>query len=309
MPRWCRKSEMRMKVSRAGPSKAAFLAFFVLATTLIAGAQEYEIKLHRPAKVDQRFRVTAVGREFSDMKVVAEGVILKNQHNEFDLEYEGEMTVLGVGGNGRANSQSHKVIRLVKTMAGEKKTLLEPGTIVKAYREDKRRVFEIAGASVSKELNEALALAIDVGDTNSPTDDELIGTNDRKKIGDSWSANRATLEKLISRDSNGAIKISSGEFTLKEVVKDASGEALVVEGVIKAAANFPLPEGLKVKENMMTMNLNLRSPVDVTKPRSRDDLDLSFNIVASGKLAPEAPESTLTMTSKRTVKRTAAIAK
>jgi hypothetical protein len=266
-------------------------------------ADDYEIKLNRPVKTGQRFKVAVAAKDSANTTVDANGSNVSSQRKDVEVEYEADVTILEVGPNGRSTRESHKVTRFIRLIGGEKVKLVEKGAVVVASKKNKKPSFEITGAAGSKDLNDALALVIDINDGTSPNEDEIIGTKDRKKIGESWPINKSMLEKLLSKDANLEMKDAGGELTLKEIVKDATGEAMVVEGTVKGKTSFPLAPGVNAKDSELVIKLSYRYPLDPALPRTQERNELTMNINASGKTSPDGPDVVIKVLSNRTVTR------
>ena len=72
------------------------------------------------------------------------------------------------------------------------------------------------------------------------TDDELYGTRDRKRVGESWPVDEKILKEVLG-NSKMVMKDLSGKVTLKDVLTNAPGPRLLVIVQIsgKPASNTP----------------------------------------------------------------------
>lgn len=93
----------------------------------------------------------------------------------------------------------------------------------------------------------------------------------------------------------------AGTFTLKEVVKEGAGEVLVIDGKLTCRAVPPLPPGLELKESAVALKMSTRLPVNVALGRPNETVEMTMNLLASGKPAPGGPEVQLKVNTKRTV--------
>ena len=66
-----------------------------------------------------------------------------------------------------------------------------------------KTLFEIEGAPASGKVSKALDLVVNIT-SGGPTDDDIFGTTERKKAGDSWPINKA----VAITDANA--KLASG---------------------------------------------------------------------------------------------------
>jgi hypothetical protein len=287
----------------------SLVAFCALALAMGAPAQDYAIQMHRPAKAGQRYGLEVVARDVTDMVINADGKKVNGQNKDLNVEYKAEVTIVEVGANGKPMKESHQVGNLVKITGAARETVLEAGTVVIAARSGKKTTFEVKGAPVEKEVNNALSLVIEASNGDGPTDDEVFGVRERKKVGDSWPLNREVFEKFLLQDADMKVTDTTGKFTLKETVKETGGQALVIEGTIKSTVNVPVPPGLTSKESAMSATVTGVFPVNPALPRSRESSEMAMRLLAVGTPQAGGPEVEFKVTSKRTITRKVSVLK
>jgi hypothetical protein len=171
------------------------LVGLIVLTSLPTTAQDYEIKFHHPTKVGQRFKQTETATENSQTTMTIPGRPPQVKKTEFTIEWESTGTVMEVDSSGRATKESHIIAKMNRIKGTAKEVLLTGGTKVVASVKGKEEVYEIDGKPASRELAEALGHVISLSDGGA-TDDDIFGTKERKKVGDSWSIN----EELALKD-------------------------------------------------------------------------------------------------------------
>ena len=252
-------------------------------------AQDYAIKMQEPLKVGQRYKFTAVASESSENSMTSGGRVLKEEKEELSVEMESEATVLAVDTKGRATKESHAIVKLLQ--GSEKKPLLAAGTKVIASRSDRKTEFEIGGAPAPAAVAKALGVAVEIT-SGGPTDDEIFGTTERKKVGDSWPMNEAlalkdSKEKLAASGLN--VTSVKGTTTLEKVTKDAGVDVMHLVGNMTATLS-PAPKGpFTSAESTMTATFTGAFPTDFSKSRREEGSTMTMVLKASGKPNPQGP--------------------
>jgi hypothetical protein len=199
-----------------------------------------------------------------------------------------------------------QIDKLLKTESGVTKPLLPSDTKIVASKGSKKTAFEVNGKAVEPEVEQALGLLIMLGnnDEDNRTDDELFGTRERKRVGETWDANPKALARLFKRDGPLAAKDLVGKVTLKDVLKDSSGARLLVgfEVTGNVAALKP-PPGMTVQEGTMRMKGTREFPVEASASLSqaKETMEMTMSMRLTGKPHPSGPEVEMAVTSKRSM--------
>lgn len=159
----------------------------VLLTVSPALAQDYAIKMLHPLKAGQRYAFTSKASEANQSSMTAQGKVLKNAKDAFSAEMESEVTVLEVDSKGRPTKESHVVARLVKDAAREE--VLPAGAKVVASRPGTKMAFQVNGEPATPDVAKILNIVISIT-SGGPSDDEVFGSTQRKKVGDTWPINK-----------------------------------------------------------------------------------------------------------------------
>jgi hypothetical protein len=280
----------------------AFVSLAILVAAHVS-AQDYAIKMHQPLKVGQRYKFTAVGIESSENSMTSQERVLKNQKEELTLEMESQATVLAVDAKGRPTKESHTVVKLLQ--GAGKEPMLAAGTIVIASRPGRKTVFEIGGETATSAVAKALDLAVSIT-SGGPTDDEIFGTTERKKVGDRWSVNEAlALKDSNEKLSTAGMSVESvkGTTTLQKVTKDGSVEVIHLLGNMTATMSATAKGPFTFADSTMTATFTGAFPADITKSVREEGLTMTMVLKASGKPNPEGPVVQISSNLKRSVTR------
>ena len=282
----------------------ALCSLIVLLTASVS-AQDYAIKIEQPFKVGQRYNLTVVATDSSEMTMTAEQRPPKIQDEDQDIQMESVATVLAVDANGRPTKESHTIVKLLQGAAHE--PLLAAGTKVTASRADRKKMFEINGAPAMGAVAKALDLAVDIT-SGGPTDDEIFGTTERKKVGDSWPLN----ESVAMKDANeklGAMGMSvnsvKGTTTLQKVTREGGVDVFHFKANLNATATAsPAAKGpFTAGGTTMDATFTGAMPEDITKSGLEEGETMTMVMKVSGKPTPEGPVVQLSLKAKRSVTR------
>jgi len=254
-------------------------------------AQDYEIRLHRPATVGQKYRMSAAGRQSRKDTVTQGGQAAQAKSQGFSLEFESVVTVLETDKKGMATKESHTVAKCVKIQGGARKSLVPKGTVIVGSATEKATVFESGGRPVAPEVREALSLVIDLS-KGGATADEIFGTRERKKVGQSWNMNTGAAAKDLHRE---GIEIRKedirGATTLEKVGKVGQTECLQIRGEMTLKnLMLPLPPWLKLEKSAGHARVSGKFPLDTSIGVLEMSLEMSLTFRAKGKPDPNAQE-------------------
>jgi hypothetical protein len=257
--------------------------FALLAAGLVfcaeARGQDYPIKLHRPFKVGDKFRVEATGASKQTSSVTVDGEVVKSENIDFSAAYEAEETVLEVDEKGRATQLSIKISKLTRTEGDKTEEIAEQGTVVIAARPAKKKLFEISGRPADAKTVKTLDLFITVGG-QGPTDDEIFGTAERKKVGDTWGVDVKKAEADFQESAGGRLEDLVGTVKLDSVDKQAAGEVEKISALLTAKFIPPFPPGVTLDDSSLELKTSGAYPVDVNAPRRVESLKMKIDFSA-----------------------------
>ena len=277
-------------------------SLIVLVAASVA-AQDYAIKMHQPLKVGQRFKCTVVASESTENTLTSGERVLKKDKEERSVEMESEATVLAVDAKGRPTKESHTIVKLLQ--GAKKEPVLAAGTKVVASRPGKKTEFEIGGAPAPDAVAKALDLAVEIS-SGGPTDDEIFGTTERKKVGDRWPLNEALALKDANEELGDAgLSVASvqGATTLQKVTKSDGVDVLHLAGNMIAKMSPAAKGPFTAADATMNATFTGAIPVDLTKTVREEGATMTMVIKASGKPNPEGPTVQMSGNMKRSATR------
>jgi len=264
----------------------AFLAVAFLAGPAKAQS-DYEIKLFRPNKLNDQYHVSATGYQVRQVVLRSpNGDALRTNRDSFSVDMTGSVRVLEVDAKGNVLRAAVRIDSLVRAIGLRRDELLKPGTVVIERRAGARQEFEIDGRAVGPELKDALDVAL--SETNgsvAPSDDELMGTRERKKVGDSWPVNRERLAGFFSADSDMSLTVTPADIEGRSTLAAAARVdgvdclrievAMTIRGVPREAK---LPEGM----DKATIEVRISSlyPVDTRLDQIEESTQLTMTLAA-----------------------------
>jgi len=259
--------------------KAKFLPLaFVTLLSTAAFAQDYAIKLHRPEKAGNEYKLSVTAKQSQAMDMAVNGVSQKNQKKEIEAQFDGTEKILEVDAKGKETKVTLTVEKFTVTTDGASSEALPKGAVVTASMgADKKPAYEVDGKAVDPSAAQALSLVVELS-KGGPTDDELFGTTDRKKKGESWTPDPAMIQKSLTETADGAVV---GDVNAKFTFDDVTGDAMTVNGHVTGSVKPPLPPSFTVDQSSMDVTLKGIFPVDVNKiPPAESDESMTFSFTA-----------------------------
>ena len=178
---------------------------FSLAVLFLAGPSfaqpDYEIKLARPGKKGDRYRIEASGEQLRQVALRSGGQTIPGSSEGFKVELAGEATVLEADAQGNVTRAQVRVSTLARVVGLRRDEMLDAGTLVTESRAGARQRFQIDGRDTTPLIKDLLEVVLsETSDPNAPSDDELMGTRERKKVGERWTVDRERLAGFLSQD-------------------------------------------------------------------------------------------------------------
>ena len=255
------------------------------AVSTLSADEDYAIRLSRAQSVGDRYRLDAKGKTRERQRVTVGGQKTENNETEVSVHLVAAATVLAVDTKLQATRTEYRIESCRKSSSGKTEEVLPAGSKVIAESKAGETVFTIDGQPAAKETAEALKAVISGHDPDSPTDDEIFGTTDRKRIGDTWSIDSATAARALSkREVSVSPKDLQGTVRLEGVRTINGDNALEVSSHIRAdRIEVARPEGLRLEKSTMEGDFAGLVSVD-TQSRSHlpDKVQLHVNIVMTG---------------------------
>lgn len=271
--------------------RTAGLTLFLLAAAASAlAADDYAILLTRPEKVGDRYRIDARGKSRQQQQITVGGKAAGNDDKQLEVHLVALATVLAVDEKLEASRVEYRVESCSQSSSGKTEEVIPPGTKVVADSKGGETSFTIGGRPVPPDVEEALKVVVSVHSSDSPTDDEIFGTRERKRIGEKWGIQAADAAHSLSRSGlhisadnlKGSVQID-GLRTLDAV------KALEISAHIRAdKVGLDAPQGMKVESGVLEADLSGLVPVD---PKSRVRLSDKMQMRMRVRVGGQKPET------------------
>jgi len=202
-----------------------------------ASAEDFAIQLHAPVAVGQRTRVSGTARSTMTMTVTVNGKDAQQEKND-SYRFAVTVEVLAVGKKQNVTEAMLTIHELTKEGGGAATPLLAAGELVVERIEKGEAIFEVRGHKLPKEVSEPLGHAFRVRSDDVPRDEEALGTQKRRRLGETWSIDPELLTQVITgqdrdlvfkpKDLTGTVKLAG-----KKLLGDVPCFELLVEAEIR----------------------------------------------------------------------------
>jgi hypothetical protein len=273
-------------------------------TFCVASAQtpDYAIQFDRKSVVGEHYRMVSTGSDEQSVLLAIDGAPRPARELNYTFELVAACEVLAVTDKGHENKLQLTIEKLTRTAGGKATDVLPAGTVVVAARVDIKTTFAVGDVPVTPATANLLEtggvhLAVD----HEPGDDEVYGTHERKKVGDTWSINAAAAaESLAKRGLPVDPSKITGSATVAELTEQNGIPAIRVDAKFGMhGITPPMPQGMTLDSSEFTATFTGLLPTDGIKRRLQEAMTMSMNVSASGS-APNGATMAMTMTKKTT---------
>jgi hypothetical protein len=280
------------------------MSMAVLYLTVPVLAEDYEIRLHRPRKAGQTYRLNVSGSDHSQMSMDINSKPEKRDTEDMTIDFESIVTILEVGKKGNPVKESHRIVRCNRAENGARIALVPTGSILVASKVNEKYQFTLEGKEPSPEAKEAFEMAISLDDSDS-TEDDAFGTKARKKIGDSWPINAEVAAAELSSSELGFKKENfSGNVTLAGIgIKDTI-PCLMISGVVMVNQfDFPISPEIYTDRSQGSFTFTSKYPLDLAMGVLEEITNFSIDVVLKNKPDKDAPDITMHVYKERAMTR------
>jgi hypothetical protein len=274
--------------------KSAGLLLLLLAGASSAlAADDYAILLTRPEKVGDRYRIDARGKSRQQQRISLGGKAAGNEDKQLEVHLVAVATVLAVDEKLEASHVEYRVESCRQSSSGKiEEVVIPPGTKVLVESRNGETTFTVAGRPVPPEVEEALKVVISVHSSDSPTDDEVFGTHERKRVGDKWGIHAADAAQNLSRSGlHVSAEDLKGSVRLDGLRRLDAIQALEISAHLRAdKISIDAPQGMRIESGLLEADLSGFVPLD-TKSRERlsDKMQMRMSVRVGGQ-KPETGE-------------------
>ncbi|HUT12099.1 MAG TPA: hypothetical protein VMY42_16475 [Thermoguttaceae bacterium] len=278
--------------------KSAACAILVLACPGVS-AQDYEIRMSRPMKVGEKYELTASGSKSKRMTTSVQGQVVKEDKSSFTAKLEGTITVLEVDERGQEQKITLTVSKCVMSVNGDadEKEALTEGTEVVAQLRDGEEVFLIDDKPAPSDIEEMLDLFSTLP-TTKVTGDDMFGTKERKKVGDSWAINSTAAARGFDAGKGTKVEPENikGSTKLEKVLVVDGSKCLQLLGRMEISEFvLPMPPGFSVEKANVSLDSLGELPVDTSIGHLSQAMNMTMTVSIKGKPSPDAPEVTISV--------------
>jgi hypothetical protein len=211
---------MKMPLLRFG----AILLLAMLPWGGLLAAEDYAIRLEPAQKAGDKYRVVGKIHDVLRQKVMADGDVVREQTKDEIWDFEGRVEVLAVDARELATKLKVEVMKMTLTKDGKTSEVFPSGTIINGSLKDGLKTFHLKEDEVEKSVSKYLKYFVALQDATEPTNDEVLGTKQRKKVGEVWPINgHASQKSLASMQVEILPEDLTGETKLEDTV-DVAGQ-------------------------------------------------------------------------------------
>ncbi len=224
----------------------------------------------------------------------------------FTADVEAVQEVLTVGERGDATKLRLTIKKcIIESKDGHEETI-PAGTVITGTLRGGETLFEIKDAQLSATASKVFALLFDL-DEGDITSDDVFGTKERKKPGDSWPINVDAGARDLIHD---GIEVSpadiSGSVSLLDVREYKGQKCLELMARCRVGRLKPawddLPAGLEVAEATLIIQFSGLFPEDVTLQLLKTSMTLEMTARLEGTLGPEGQKAELLILVKKSAR-------
>ena len=285
-------------------ARLALASLFLLpGLPLLAAEDDYVIRLTRPTRVGDRYRLDAKGTT-SEHEKISMGGQVQNEDKDLSVHLLAVATVLAVDSSASATKTEYVIESCQRMSGGKTEDVLGAGhkVVVEADQQGDT-TYTVDGDAALEDVQKTLSVVLSAHRPNSPSDDDIFGTRERKRVGDSWSINStAAAADLTKAGLTVSPEAFTGTVSLDGVRTVGSIKALELSARLKAEgmtmSTESLPEWLKVEKSSLTGEMSALVPADPEAPNPfPDKVKMHIVIVLKG----EKPDTGSTVTIEETM--------
>jgi hypothetical protein len=258
----------------------------------LSSAQTYPVRLERPCKKGERYRISGSASSSQKRTLTAEGKVLTETQG-FNAEFGADGTAVELASDGKLIKEALTINYLRVHKDGNTRQPFPKGTVVVAAVENGHRVFRVAGQPVDKQFEELLDMLTEVSSSQGgPSEDEIFGTAEPRKVGDSWSVNTAAAIKSLYEDTKivASQEDTHGVVTIEKKTACGNEDCLLISGRLDSDLITIEMDELKVDSGESHLRFSETYPVD-TAHRSVDrTYEMQMRVSGKVKLDPKGPE-------------------
>ena len=261
------------------------ILFLSISFVPILLGQDYAVRLAATNRAGQKYQVSSKCSEYRINALYSDGSLLKQEAETNVWRLMATVEVVAVNDKGRATELRVSIKDFVEIDALKTNVLFTAGTEMKAVMQPKGVEFQAGGKAISPKLNGLLSSLVEVKSPSEPTDDQIWGTLDKKKMGDTWKPNLELAVQYMQQDSYKIDpKSVEAKMKLSSIVETNGVKCLQVQGQLNApSVGVNVARGMVVRNASLNVELSGLFPVSPDKSCLQNTERAVFNMTALGK--------------------------
>ena len=266
------------------------IAIFLCTLLSVRGEDTYEVRLHRPAKAGDRFRIAAKIAIESETSTTFDNEDADVEKVNAACKFTGELGVVAVTTKGLVSELKLKIAEVECMSDGSKSDFFKSGDVIHVRYDREEKAVEVNGSEPDELQGTVIDDLLSVASDTEPTDDEVYGTKEKVAPGAEWPMNSDLAAKSWSEEGFEGMKAGDikGTTKLVETTTLDGQPALRFRGALKVSSSrmkMPRnPDEIKTKHFSMEASDDTEIPVDPTAMSSRVKLQVKIEVESGGKI-------------------------
>ena len=228
----------------------------------------YVVRLSRPFCVGEKFAYTADGTLIQTLTVNNAGQIKTFQPRSISVHFEGTEEILAVNPRGEPTKAAYTVAECTSREGKQQLIVIPPGRVVTVEAGKWKPRIDVDQGAFTIQDEFVVRAVLSLPNTGQASDDECFGSDQARKVGESWPARPDGLVKSYAAAPGMKVKKQNVSGTIKLAgVETVDGVmCLKVQGKTKVEHFFPpaidLPDRSKVQDATFEYKFTRFLPVD-----------------------------------------------
>jgi len=262
-------------------SITSIAAALLLFLSFVAAAQTYRVRLTRPWRVGDRYRISATGWTAQESSTTTSRHTLEKA-----VKFLAEGTVLEVRRDGRIATESLTIDECLASSGGRAQRLVPRGAVVVVSAEHGKQVFRMNGSTVSSEIDDVLSMivSIEAGETSN---DDVFGTPRLRRVGETWAVNAPSAVRWL-REAHLYVNqedIKGSASAMKRVVAE-NEDCLVIDASLVTDKLSGDVNGRKVQAGRVEVNVTGTFPINTSRHCVEQSQHITIHLLSEGNSAP-----------------------
>ena len=244
-------------------------------------AATYEVRLHRPAVVGRRARVTSEGVKHQTVRVVRAGRPAEERLEDLRVHFRAVERVVAVLPNGKARQSDYTVELFSSDDERGNHVLARRGQVLSVVRGARgaEATVTLDGLPVPPATRSALAAVVSLS-ASDVTDDDTFGTTARQPVGGAWPMHADVAQRDLEAAS-GMRATLTGQTRLERAATVQRTPCLELAATMDGTVTtMPrLPPGSIVRTGNMHVALRGMFPVAGALPALTSSMEMTMELV------------------------------